>query len=100
MTEVSSTYRHQHAGLCVTCSGTFFSESSMKKLAITRESGETLIYLQGLPFVCIEVCYSIACWFIGRDSCCSVGNMLLPVVIYLDVYFVCCSLFLITAGQL
>jgi len=64
---------------------TFFSKSSMKKLVITRESGETLIYLQGLPLVSTEVCYSIAYWFGEMDSCCSVRYMLGPVVMYLDV---------------
>jgi len=57
----------------------------MKKLAITRESGETLLYLQGLTLVSIEVCYSIANWFIEMDPCCSVGNMLVQVVVYLSV---------------
>ena len=39
---VSSTYLNQHTGLCVACSIAFFSKSSMKKFAITGESGEPI----------------------------------------------------------
>ena len=42
MTKVSSTYRNQHAGFCVACASAFFTKYSMKKLAITGESGEPI----------------------------------------------------------
>jgi hypothetical protein len=48
--KVSSTYQDQQIGLYVTCSSTFFPKSSMKKLAITEESGE--------PIATLSVCSS------------------------------------------
>jgi len=40
MTKVSSKYVNQHTGLCAAGSIVFFSNSSMKKFAITGESGQ------------------------------------------------------------
>ena len=42
MAKVSSTYLHQHTGLCVAFSIAFFSKSSMKKFAMTGDSGEPI----------------------------------------------------------
>ena len=48
MTKVSSTYLYRHAGLRLACFSAFSSKSSMKKLAMTGESGEPI----GTPSVC------------------------------------------------
>jgi len=48
MTKVSSTYLYQHLGLRVAWFSAFSSKSSMKKLAMTGESGEPI----ATPSVC------------------------------------------------
>ena len=45
MTKVSPTCLNQHIGLCGACSLALFSQSSVKKLAITGESGEPIATL-------------------------------------------------------
>jgi len=47
MTKVSSTYMNQHTGLCIACSITLFSKSSMKKSVIGKQKQRVYIGQRG-----------------------------------------------------